>query len=59
MQTSGEAVPWPGAGNLQRLRLLREALEMEVGSEENHTQSRVLVEADTELEALEASAHDS
>ena len=48
-----------GGGNVQRLRLLREALEVELGSEEMHVQSRVLLEAETELEALEASAHDS
>jgi len=61
-------VPWGvgrgvgGVGNLQRLRLLREALEVEHASEHRthgSEEARVILEAVTELEGLEASAHDS
>jgi hypothetical protein len=52
-----------GAGGhltgLGRLRLLREAVQLLLASEDNNGQSRVLLEADTELDALEASAHSS
>ena len=44
---------------MTRLRLLREAVKLLLASEDNNAQSRVLVEADTELDALEASAHSS